>query len=112
MYVAGDIRVEHSIASMDYDREMSPQRYKNFMAAESAYVDLFLPPLERPSQLLRLSVRTVKQYRRYENKIFSRITWQYLLQRLFLTRAGRLARWRKQLRERDIPAILDGRTIG
>jgi GT2 family glycosyltransferase len=112
MYIAGDLRVEHSIASMDYDKEMSPQRYKNFMAAESAYVDLFLPPLERPSQLLRLSVRTVRQYRRYENKIFSRITWQYLLQRLFLTRAGRLARWRKQLRERDIPAILDGRTIG
>jgi hypothetical protein len=97
---------------MDYDKEMSPQRYKNFMAAESAYVDLFLPPLERSSQLLRLSVRTVRQYRRYENKIFSRITWQYLLQRLFLTRAGRLERWRKQLRERDIPAIVDGRTIG
>ena len=69
---------------MNYDKEMSPQRYKNFMAAESAYVDLFLPPLERPSQLLRLSVRTVRQYRRYENKIFSRISWEYLLQRLFL----------------------------
>jgi GT2 family glycosyltransferase len=112
MYIAGDLRVEHSIASMDYDKEMSPQRYKNFMAAESAYVDLFLPPLERSSQLLRLFVRTVRQYRRYENKIFCRITWQYLLQRLFLTRASRLERWRKQLRERDIPAIVDGRTIG
>jgi GT2 family glycosyltransferase len=112
MYIAQDLRVEHSIASMDYDKEMSPQRYKNFMAAESAYVDLFLPPLERPSQLLRLSIRTVRQYRRYQNKIFSRITWQYFLQRLFLTRAVRLKRWRQQLRERDIPAIVDGRTIG
>ena len=86
--------VEHSIASMNYDKEMSPQRYKNFMAAESAYVDLFLPPLERPSQLLRLSVRTVRQYRRYENKIFSRITWQYLLQKIVPdegTPAGTLA---------------------
>jgi GT2 family glycosyltransferase len=112
MYIAENLRVEHSIASMDYDREMSPERYKNFMAAESAYVDLFLPPLERPSQLLRLSVRTVRQYRRYQNKIFSRITWAYLLQRLFLTRAARLDRWRKQLRERDIPAVVDGQMIG
>jgi GT2 family glycosyltransferase len=112
MYIAGDLRVEHSIASMDYDKEMSPQRYKNFMAAESAYVDLFLPPLDRLSQLLRLAVRTVRQYRRYENKIFSRISWQYLLQRLFLTRARRLERWRQQLRERDIPAVVDGQMIG
>ncbi len=112
MYVAGDLHVEHSIASMDYDKEMSPQRYKNFMAAESAYVDLFLPPLERLSQLLRLSVRTVKQYRRYENKIFSKITWEYFLQRLFLTRARRLQRWRQQLRKRDIPAVVDGQMIG
>jgi GT2 family glycosyltransferase len=112
MYIAGDLLVEHSIASMNYDKEMSPQRYKNFMAAESAYVDLFLPPLDRLSQLLRLSVRTVKQYRRYENKIFSKITWGYFLQRLFLTRARRLERWRQQLRERDIPAVVDGQMIG
>ncbi len=42
MYVAGDLRVEHSIASMDFDKEMSPERYRNFLAAESAYIDLFL----------------------------------------------------------------------
>ena len=40
MYVAGDLRVDHSIASMDFDKEMSPERYRNFMAAESAYIDL------------------------------------------------------------------------
>jgi GT2 family glycosyltransferase len=112
MYIAGDLRVEHSIASMDFDKEMSPERYRNFLAAESAYVDLFLSPLERSSQLLRLFVRTVRQYRRYENKIFSRIAWEYFLQRLFLTRAGRLERWREQLRKRDIPAMAKGRTIG
>ena len=35
---------------------------------------------------MRLLLRTVRQYRRYENKIFSRIAWEYFLQRLFLTR--------------------------
>jgi GT2 family glycosyltransferase len=112
MYIAGDIHVEHSIASMDFDKEMSPERYRNFMAAESAYIDLFLSPVERSAQLLRLFVRTLRQYRRYKNKIFSRIAWEYFLQRLFLTRAGRLERWRSQLRKRDIPAISDGQAVG
>jgi GT2 family glycosyltransferase len=111
MYVARDLRVDHSIASMDYDKEMSSERYRNFLAAESAYVDLFLSPLERASQLLRLFVRTLVQYRRYQNKIFSRIAWEYFLQRLFLTKASRLQRWRQQLRKRDIPAIVNGQTI-
>lgn len=109
MYVAGDLRLDHSIASMDFDKEMSPERYRNFMAAESAYIDLYLSPPERVAQLLRLFVRTVRQYRRYENKIFSRISWDYFLQRLLRSRAGRLASWREQLRKRDIPVVANGR---
>jgi GT2 family glycosyltransferase len=112
MYVAAELHVDHSIASMDFDKEMSPERYRNFMAAESAYIDLFLPPVERSAQLFRLFMRTLRQYRRYENKVFSRIAWEYFLQRLFLSRAGRLERWRLQLRKRDIPAISDGHTVG
>jgi hypothetical protein len=112
MYVAAELHVDHSIASMDFDKEMSPERYRNFMAAESAYIDLFLPPVERSAQIFRLFMRTLRQYRRYENKVFSRIAWEYFLQRLFLSRAGRLERWRLQLRKRDIPAISDGHTVG
>jgi GT2 family glycosyltransferase len=105
MYVAGDLRVEHSIASMDFDREMSPERYRNFLAAESAYIDLFLPPIERSAQLGRLFLRVIRQYRRYKNKVFAEIAWEYFLQRLLLRRAERLKRWRIQLSKRDIPAI-------
>jgi GT2 family glycosyltransferase len=111
MYIAGELRLEHSIASMDFDKEMSPERYRNFMAAESAYIDLYLSSLERWAQLLRLFVRTVRQYRDYENKNFYRITWEYFLQRLFRTRAGRLERWKEQLRQRDIPVIANGQII-
>jgi GT2 family glycosyltransferase len=50
MYVACDLHVEHSIASMDFDKEMSPERYRNFLAAESAYIDLFLSPVEQFAQ--------------------------------------------------------------
>jgi GT2 family glycosyltransferase len=110
-YIAGDLRLGHSIASMDFDKEMSPERYRNFLAAESAYIDLYLSPPERVAQLLRLFVRMVRQYRRYQNKIFFRLTWEYFLQRLFRTRAGRLESWRAQLRKRDIPAIANGRRV-
>jgi GT2 family glycosyltransferase len=111
MYIAGDLHLEHSIASMDFDNEMSPERYRNFMAAESAFIDLYLSPLERLAQLFRLLWRTSRQYLRYDNKIFSGITWEYFLQRLFRTRAGRLESWRQQLRKRDIPAIANGRKV-
>jgi GT2 family glycosyltransferase len=111
MYIAGDLRLQHSIASMDFDKEMSPERYRNFIAAESAYVDLYSSPLERPAQLLRLLVRTVRQYRRYQNKVFSTISCEYFLQRLFRSRAGRLKRWREQLRKRDIPAMANGQIV-
>jgi GT2 family glycosyltransferase len=104
MYVAGDLHVQHSIASMDFDREMSPERYRNFLAAESAHIDLFLPPFERAAQLGRLFLRSIRQYLRYKNKTFAKIAWEYFLQRLFMTRAGRLKHWRAQLRQRELPA--------
>jgi GT2 family glycosyltransferase len=112
IYLAGDLRVEHSIASMDFDNEMSPERYRNFIAAESAFIDLYLPPLERIAQLLRLFVRTIRQYWRYENKTFAKISWDYFCRRIFQTRATRILGWRKQLASRDMPVIEDGRVIG
>jgi GT2 family glycosyltransferase len=112
LYIAGDVHVDHSIASMDFDREMSPERYRNFIAAESAYVDLFSTPVEQAAQLFRLLVRTVRQYRRYENKIFARISWEYFCQRLFHRRAERILAWRRQLALRDIPSMEGGRVTG
>jgi GT2 family glycosyltransferase len=111
LYVAGELHVEHSIASMDFDREMSPERYRNFLAAESAYIDLFLPPFEQVAQLGRLFLRAIRQYRRYRNKVFAKIAWEYFVQRLFVSRAGRLARWRTQLRQREIPAMDAGQAL-
>ena len=54
MFIAGDLHLQHSIAASDFDKEISPQRYRNFLAAESAYVDLYSSPLEQVCHLLRL----------------------------------------------------------
>jgi GT2 family glycosyltransferase len=112
MYIAGDLHLQHSIAASDFDKEISPQRYRNFLAAESAYVDLYSSPLEQVCHLLRLLARTIRQYQRYQNKTFAKICWEYFCRRLFHNRMERILGWRKQLAQRDIPIIEDGRVIG
>jgi len=112
LYVAGDLLLEHSVTNMNFDGDMAPERYRNFLAAEGAYVDLYSSVPERAVHLLRLLARTIRQRRRHRKKIFSRMTWEYFRRRLLDTRAQRLQSWRKQLVLRDIPAMKDGRPVG
>jgi GT2 family glycosyltransferase len=111
MYVAGDLVLQHSLSGEDYDREMTIERYQNFLAAESAFVDLYSSRIERLAQIYRLFRRTFRQYRRYQNKAFAGLAWRYFLQRLFHRRAARLKSWRQQLKKRDIPMMSEGRLV-
>jgi hypothetical protein len=111
IYIASDLVLRHSLSGMDYDKEMTSERYRNFLAAEGAFVDLYSSPLERVAQLFRLFARTFRQYRRYENKAFARLAWEYFLQRLFHRRSARLRSWRQQLVKRDLPVMSDGRLV-
>jgi GT2 family glycosyltransferase len=112
MYVAGDLTLQHLITSMDFDNDMTPERYRNFLAAESAFVDLFSSAPERAAHVIRLLARTLRQRRRHRNRVFSEITLEYFYRRLFDTRATRIQSWRKQLLLRDIPVIEDGQVVG
>jgi GT2 family glycosyltransferase len=112
LYVAGDLALQHSITSMDFDNDMTPERYRNFLAAESAYVDLFSSAPERAAHLIRLLARTLRQRRRHRNRVFSELTLEYFYHRLFDTRAKRIQSWRKQLLLRDIPVIEHGQVVG
>jgi GT2 family glycosyltransferase len=111
IYVAADLVLQHSLSGQDYDKEMTCERYRNFLAAEGAFVDLYSSPPERAAQLFRLFVRTFRQYRRYENKAFAGLAWEYFLQRLFHRRSARLRSWRQQLVKRDLPVMSDGRLV-
>src|ERR1700761_7949677 len=77
LYIAGDLSLQHSITSMNFDSDMAPERYRNFLAAESAYVDLYSSAPERAAHLVRLLARTLKQRRRHRNQAFSRMTFEY-----------------------------------
>ena len=78
LYIAGDLKLQHSITSMDFDNDMAPERYRNFLAAESAFVDLYSSAPERAAHLVRLLARTVRQRRQYRNRVFADMTFRIL----------------------------------
>lgn len=91
---AADTELQHEMSVMDYDRLMSPWRYRNFIHAESAFNDLYKGPVENAVQTLRTLFRALKQRKKYKNAEFSRIAWEQTMVRLTTPRKKRLQRWK------------------
>jgi GT2 family glycosyltransferase len=92
VFLAGDARLQHDIALMDYDTRMTPTRYRNFLAAEGAFHDLHKSWPERVLYAARLLVRAVRQ-RRLRNPEFPRLASQALRERLLHSRETRITAW-------------------
>ena len=90
---AADVEIEHDLSIMDYDRMMTPWRYRNFSYAETAFNDLYNGRIENAVQTLRLFARAIKQRMKYDNPEFSRIAWDQFMYRLRVPQAERIARW-------------------
>ncbi len=88
MYIAGDLELSHSVASMDFDRQMTPERYRSFLAAENLYLAIYRSRLVNVVQTLWLMARAGRQFRRYRNKAFARTTLSFLWQRIFWSKAA------------------------
>lgn len=89
--IAGDLRLEHEMAMLDYDRRMTPGRFATFLAAEGDFMDLYRGAAERGMHLLRLAARVLHQ-RSYADPAFARLSRRALWERLTTGRATRLAR--------------------
>jgi hypothetical protein len=92
---AANIQLQHSMTVMDYDGLMSLDRYRNFLAAEEAFNDLYKGRIENLVQTVRLAARVVKQRLKFQNPEFSRITRNHLLRRLFTSKKARIRFWRE-----------------
>jgi GT2 family glycosyltransferase len=90
---AADAELEHEMSVMDYDRLMTPARYRHFSIAESAFNDLYKGRLENLVQTLRLLARAIRQRKKYRNPEFSRIAWEQMIYRLRVPRSKRLTQW-------------------
>jgi len=105
MYLAADLMIGHSIANSDYDRDMSIERYRSFLAAENIFTRTFHSALSNAAHDVVLLGRAARQYRRYRNKEFAWSTLQSFKQRLFFPNKFALILWKKELGERDMPLV-------
>lgn len=103
-WCAADATLDHDMSIMDYDRLMTPWRYRNYSLAESAFNDLYKGRLENAAQTLRLAVRAIRQRWKYQSSEFSRIACEQLLYRLSVSRSMRIARWVAAGKERAAQA--------
>jgi hypothetical protein len=78
----------------DFHKEMTVQRYPNFLAAESVYGGLYPTPPKRAVHLLRGFARIMRKCRRYHSQ------------------SKRVTGWRRHLAQRDIPIVEDEQVIG
>jgi GT2 family glycosyltransferase len=94
MYVLDSVHLEHHFSLLNYRDRVSLAHLRNFLAAESAYFDLYCSPLAGAAHTLQLAGRLVKQRLRRETREVRRATWSALWQRLRMPKSRRVAAWR------------------
>jgi GT2 family glycosyltransferase len=94
MYVLDSVHLEHHFSLLNYKDRVSLAHLRNFLAAESAYFDLYGSPLAGAGHTLQLAGRLVKQALRHETREVRRATWNALWQRLTVAKSRRVAAWR------------------
>jgi GT2 family glycosyltransferase len=94
MYVLDSVHLEHHFSLLNYRDRVSLAHLRNFLAAESAYFDIYCSPLAGAAHTLQLAGRLVKQALRRETREVRRATWRALWQRLTVAKSRRVAAWR------------------
>jgi GT2 family glycosyltransferase len=97
VYIANDLQLEHSLSTTNYGDDMTPQRYRNFLAAEGAFLQLYGSRWDNAALTVRLLARAAKQYLRHKDKTFAKMSWKALLGRLLHPRESRMKIWQKEL---------------
>jgi len=95
MYVLGSVHLQHHLSLLNYRERMSISRFRNFLMAEAAYIDLFGTWWERALYSAQLGVRLINQYRRHESAEIRKATWAALMRRMRVRRGRRMREWRE-----------------
>jgi GT2 family glycosyltransferase len=97
MYVLDSLHLEHQFSLLNYKDRLTLARFRNFLGAESAYIDLYGSWLARLAYTAQLGVRLVNQKRRGEAREILTATRQSLWRRLSVPRRERIHVWRASL---------------
>jgi GT2 family glycosyltransferase len=97
MYVLDSMHLEHQLSLLNYRERVSLARLRNFLAAESAYIDLYGSLLAKTAHTMQLAGRLVKQRLRRETPEVRSATWSALWQRLTVSKNKRIANWKRSM---------------
>lgn len=92
MYVL-PLRLEHHFSLLNYRERVSIEHLRNFIAAESAWEDLYRSPAAGIGYTVQLAVRLLNQIRRGESREVRDITRRALQQRLTTPKQRRIDEW-------------------
>jgi hypothetical protein len=109
MYVLDSVHLEHHFSLLNYRDRVSLDHLRNFLAAESAYFDIYCSPLAGAAHTVQLAGRLVKQTGRRETREVRRATWSALWQRLTVNKSKRVPAWREAMSKRMGGTITESR---
>ncbi len=104
VYLAEDLEVEHDLSLLSPSPPMDPERFRNFLEAESAYCDLYRGRTAGLFLTGRLLGRICRQQRTGADAVTRLLTRKHFLRRLLVTRGDRLKIWRRSGKLRRLPA--------
>lgn len=99
VFVARDIEVKHEL-SLLHGGDLTPDRFRNILRAESAYWDLYGRRIQRFALAGRLLGRIWRQRLRGHDATILELTWNELKRRIFQSRAHRTAEWKYEMERR------------
>lgn len=99
IYVAGDLQVEHEL-SLLHGEDLKPDRFRNFLQAESAFYDLYGGHIRGLALTGRLLGRICRHYARRVDPAIRQLTWNVLYRRVFYSKARRIQEWKSEMAQR------------
>jgi glycosyltransferase involved in cell wall biosynthesis len=101
VYIEGGIQLGHELSLIG--KNLSKERYRRALIAESAFWDLHMNWLAGCERTLRLLLRSSRHWVRGDRSDLRRVTKHFLYLRIFRSRKARLRRWRESLDRRRQP---------
>ena len=108
VHVAGHIEVQHDLSLLSGEAGFTPDRFRNFLQAESTFLDLYGTHTHRVAHTLRLLGRLWRQQMRGDDSAIRQLTGTTLKQRLFQSRTTRIRNWKTEMEHRMLsPASVE-----
>lgn len=101
VYIAGNILLRHELSTLRPE-SINPARFRNYLFAESAFLDLYGTPMERSAQCVRLLGRWMKLLLHRSPKCLRQLTVQALGRRILLSRRRRIHDWQTEMEIRMV----------